>query len=215
MAPPRQRKPPTRYAGRAAAYHAATAEEHFRAIFFIILDNSMEQMRQRFDKSAQGICRYLCLEQALLLGKAEYELVSCYTQSLKRMPWMCNWKCFTASLLIKLWNRHKLVYRLCPEVRSLFSQTEQLVRLLLVCPASSCTAERSFSALRRLKTWLRNNMTQKRLNHVAVCHVHQDFLDSIDPFILAQEFAGRSEIRRNCSDPLAVHRSHSSIYALC
>ena len=86
MTPPRQRKPPTRYTGRAAAYHAATAEEHFRAIFFVILDNSMEQMRQRFDKSAQGICRYLCLEQALLLGKAEYELVSCYTQSLKRMP---------------------------------------------------------------------------------------------------------------------------------
>ena len=100
---------------------------------------------------------------------------------------------------------------MCPEVRSLFSQTEQLVRLLLVCPASSCTAERSFRALRRLKTWLRNNMTQKRLNHVSVCHVYQDFLDSIDPFILAQEFAGRSEIRRNCSDPLAVHRSHSSI----
>ena len=36
------------------------------------------------------------------------------------------------------------------KVRGLFTQVEQLVRLLLVCPASSCSAERRFSALRSL-----------------------------------------------------------------
>ncbi len=36
------------------------------------------------------------------------------------------------------------------EVRGLFSQVEALVRILLVVPASSVQAERSFSALRRL-----------------------------------------------------------------
>jgi hypothetical protein len=38
---------------------------------------------------------------------------------------------------------------MCQEVRALFTGVEQLLRLLLVCPASSCTAERSFSALSR------------------------------------------------------------------
>jgi len=61
---------------------------------------------------------------------------------------------------------------MCPEVRSLFCQVEQLIRLLLVCPVGSCTAERSFSCLRRLKTWLRTTMTQKRLISVMVCAVH-------------------------------------------
>ncbi len=53
-----------------------------------------------------------------------------------------------------------------PEVRGLFDQVETLVRLLMVVPISSVEAERSFSGLRRLKTWLRSTMTQKRLNGI-------------------------------------------------
>jgi hypothetical protein len=37
----------------------------------------------------------------------------------------------------------------------------------------------SFSALRRLKTWLCSTMTKTRLNAVSVCHVHQQKLDCI------------------------------------
>ena len=40
------------------------------------------------------------------------------------------------------------------DMRSTFSEFEKLVQLLMVCPCSSVDAERSFSALRRLKTWL-------------------------------------------------------------
>jgi hypothetical protein len=39
-----------------------------------------------------------------------------------------------------------------PEVRAMFNQVEVLIRLFLVCPASSAQAERSFSSLRRLTT---------------------------------------------------------------
>jgi hypothetical protein len=60
------------------------------------------------------------------------------------------------------------------EVRGLFDQLQLLMELLLVVPASSATAERSFSALRRLKTYLRSTMSQERLNHVTLLHVHQN-----------------------------------------
>ena len=67
-----------------------------------------------------------------------------------------------------------------PEVRHLFPYVEVLVRLLLLSPATSCTAERSFSTLRRLKTLLRSTMTQRRLNVIAVCYTHhQEVLDSL------------------------------------
>ena len=59
----------------------------------------------------------------------------------------------------------------------------QLVRLLTlyrVMPVTSATAERSFSTLRRVKTYLRSTMTQKRLNSVLVLHAHQDYTDSIN-----------------------------------
>jgi len=55
--------------------------------------------------------------------------------------------------------------------------------------------ERSFSSLRRLKTYLRNSMSQQRLNHLAVLHVHTDRLHSIDIDVIAREFVVKSENR--------------------
>ena len=52
--------------------------------------------------------------------------------------------------------------------------------ILLVMPATNCTSERSFSALRRIKSYLRNNMTQARLNHILLLHCHQDQTDSLE-----------------------------------
>lgn len=46
--------------------------------------------------------------------------------------------------------------------------------------AMNATSESSFSALRRVKTYLRATMTQERLNHIMVLHVHKDSIDSLD-----------------------------------
>ena len=81
-----------------------------------------------------------------------------------------------------------------PEVRGLFNQVETLVRLLMVVPLSSAEAECSFSGLRRLKTWLRSTMTQKRLNGIAVCHVHQERLDRHE---IVQQYVQGNERRRD------------------
>ncbi|CAB4058347.1 unnamed protein product [Lepeophtheirus salmonis] len=66
-----------------------------------------------------------------------------------------------------------------PEVRNLLPQVANLKKLLLVCLVTSSECERSFSSLRRLKTWLRSIMTQKRLNVEAVCYRHHLLLDNI------------------------------------
>lgn len=83
------------------------------------------------------------------------------------------------------------------EVRGLFDQVEVLIRILLVVPVSSCEAERSFSALRRLKTWLRANMGQERLNSVVVCNVHKERLDKLNMKMICQEFVGSSDTRKS------------------
>jgi len=66
---------------------------------------------------------------------------------------------------------------------------------MLLCPESSCAAERSFSSLRRLKNWLRSTTKQQRLNAVVVCHVNKDIVDSLNVSELASDFAKRSNIR--------------------
>ena len=55
-----------------------------------------------------------------------------------------------------------------------------VVQLVLLIPGTSCTTERSFSSLRRLKTYLRSTMKQRRLNHLAVLHLHKRYVDIID-----------------------------------
>ena len=82
-----------------------------------------------------------------------------------------------------------------PNVRCMFPAFEKLLRLLLISPASSCEAERSFSALRKLKTWLRSTMTQVRLNYVVVCHVHWDILSELSCQKIAKEFVMSNDAR--------------------
>ena len=48
----------------------------------------------------------------------------------------------------------------------LFPNIVHLLKLINVRPISSVSCERGFSTLRRVKPWLRNNMTFSRLNSV-------------------------------------------------
>jgi len=82
------------------------------------------------------------------------------------------------------------------EFRAMFQQVETLVRLLLVVPASSAEAERSFSALRRLKTWLRTTITQSRLNHICVLHVHNELVDTAVFLDVAKDFVNKNDSRK-------------------
>jgi len=74
-----------------------------------------------------------------------------------------------------------------PSSREMFSQVVTIVRLILVMPATNATSERSFSALRRLKTYLRSTMTQCRLNHLLTLHVHRDATDGMNLTDVANE----------------------------
>ena len=81
--------------------------------------------------------------------------------------------------------------------RSLLSEVCKVVKLVLVMPATNATSERSFSALRRVKNYLRSTMTQQRLNNLLVLHVHKDITNNLKLKDIAKEFVGESEHRQN------------------
>ena len=56
--------------------------------------------------------------------------------------------------------------------------------------------ERTFSGLRRLKTYLRSTMTQKQLNHLLILHTHQQHTDNLSLLKVAMDFVVKSN-RRN------------------
>ena len=69
--------------------------------------------------------------------------------------------------------------------------------LLLTIPVSSARAERSFSALRRLKTYTRSTMTAARSNHVALLHIHQNRTGELSDSDSVREFVSAVDVRQD------------------
>ena len=70
-----------------------------------------------------------------------------------------------------------------------------LVREYFTLPATSCEAERSFSALRIIKTWLRTSMTHGRMNHCATLKINSDYVDMLDMREVVNEFVEKNSFR--------------------
>jgi hAT family C-terminal dimerisation region len=81
------------------------------------------------------------------------------------------------------------------KTKIMFTEICKLLRLLLMIPVASATAERSFSALRRLKTYTRSTMTAARLTHIALLHVHQDRTDKLNDELTMQAFVYAVDLR--------------------
>ena len=66
----------------------------------------------------------------------------------------------------------------------------------IVMPATNAVSERSFSALKRVKTYLRANTTDTRLNSIMTLHVDKEETDNLDLVKTANTFCSRFENRR-------------------
>ena len=70
-----------------------------------------------------------------------------------------------------------------------------MMKLILVAPATNATSERSFSTLRRLKTYLRSTMSQERLNHCAILTIMKEECDGLDLNNVGKDFAEANQHR--------------------
>lgn len=66
---------------------------------------------------------------------------------------------------------------------SFFPIIKDLLQILATLPCSTATPERSFSTLRRLKSWLRNSILNERLNGLALLSVHREIYVSSEDVI--------------------------------
>ena len=80
---------------------------------------------------------------------------------------------------------------------TMFCEVDKLVRLYFTIPITTATSERSFSALRRVKTYLRSTMTEERLNNVLLLHTHKDLAAELDLVKIAKIFILANSCRQN------------------
>ena len=151
-----------------------TVEEFYRPIYYSLIDTVVCQLRERFSGSA-GLQQYSKLEHVLISGNIDDE----HTAVLSLSPEIDvgdlkpQLQMFRRTRSVNTVAQALVVMKsMLPEVRAEFRQVRTLLKPLLVSPASSADAERSFSALHRLKTWLRSTMTETHLNAVACSVPH-------------------------------------------
>ena len=208
---PRRRKVPRRFEqGSAPAEFAATPKDFYRRVYFEALDLAVTSIRERFNQ--KGFKTFSGLEQ-LLFKACRGE---CFDEELELV---CNFfydDFEREDLVAELSTLHKLYHStvddddppsvnniksalltLSTSQRMLLNTVCRLFKLLMILPATNATSERSFSALRRIKSYLRSTMTQARLNHLMILHYHQDMTDSLDLKAVTNEYITKNEARRS------------------
>lgn len=63
------------------------------------------------------------------------------------------------------------------------------LRMLLCTPVSNCSTERSFSCLKRIKTYLRSCTSEERLNDLAIMNIESDITANIKFDDVIHEFS--------------------------
>lgn len=84
-------------------------------------------------------------------------------------------------------------------LKHILIEVHKLLKIYLTIPVTTSSTERSFSALKRIKKYLRNAMTQERLNHCMLLHMHREKnTDNLNLIEIAQEYVvSRCEKKTN------------------
>ena len=188
-------------------YHATTPKEHYRIIYFEVLDVMISSVKERFCQASYEI--FANLESFLLQNvnhpeqnneELERSISEIYGDDIDLAAFKVESNILRTILKTKpvsfrdVYKEIKICAKGEPGVIPNIVHT---IKLLLVNPATSCTPEQSFSTARRLKTWLRATMKRKRFNSLAVLHIHKEMTDGIDLTEVGNEFVSAREGRQN------------------
>jgi hypothetical protein len=183
---PRKRRAPERFRERSGeAFFHDDPKEYYRAQYLETLDLVLNFVKKRFDQPGYAI--YSSLE-SLLLKAARKENFSIeldtvvqfygedFNPSLLKLHLEMLQTSFirspSESLTFPDIKQH--TQSLSPGMQSSMSEAYTLLRLILVMPATNAVSERSASAPRRVKNYLRSTMSQSRLNNLMALHVHKE-----------------------------------------
>jgi len=147
--------------------------------YYAIIDNLHSELERRkfyydeANKKFNFLFQIIQLSPPEVYKKAEI-LQNIYTDDLSSSfaNECIQFRSYLMSLIENI--RPKTVMDICKMIRTekeLFPYVDIALRMYLCCPTSNCSAERSFSALKRVKSYLRSRMTDDRLNRLAILSI--------------------------------------------
>ena len=90
--------------------------------------------------------------------------------------------------MLTIFDVRNYLQQLTATEKALLNEVVTVINLLLVMLAINASSERLFSAMRRVKSYLRSTKGQKRLNHLMTLHVHKESTDLLNLVQVANEF---------------------------
>ena len=187
-------------------HHSGTAHAYFKAIYNKAIDTIISPIQGRFEQlgfKVFGLVEQLFLksvnkedhsDEIMTLESTffgDYDHDSLITE-LQLLPAI-----FDDCKPVNFGDIVKGIQLLSREKRKLIRNVVLIARLVLTNGATSATPERSFSTLRRLKTWLRSTMKQKRFNSLTLLNENPDIVDKMSLIDVANEFVSLHPSRLN------------------
>ena len=208
---PRKRKIPSRFEDGNHDNHffPSMPKDHYRQVYFETLDTVIASIKERFDQP--DFRKYQFLQELFLKVVRDQpwddeieQVCSIYGDDLDKyrlkaqLPLLrptadsmdYELQKFTINDLIKF------LQSLSHCRKTAMYEVIKAAKILLVMPATNASSKRSFSALKRVKTYLRSSTSDSRLNHLLTLHVHQDKVDSMDIIGIANNFVERNDRRK-------------------
>uniref|UniRef100_A0A147BCI9 Putative tick transposon n=1 Tax=Ixodes ricinus TaxID=34613 RepID=A0A147BCI9_IXORI len=199
----RQKKTPRRYEEGSAAHVFPSVMDMYRQRYNEVLDTVLSSLRNRYPP---GVWQHMAHIEQFAIGNEDLTYVTkFYGDDLEPGRLLLH-----RDMLIDIVKQHNpaplqtfhdVVQIFSGDkgqhLRNLLPEMAKLIKIALTIPVTSCTSERSFSCLRRLKTYLRSTMGQTRLNHLALLHTHKELSRKINLNDVADEFISRSSVRMN------------------
>lgn len=180
---PRKRRAPQRYeVGSAEGSRSTTVEDHYRRQYYEALDIAIASITSHFDQPGYVMYRNL---ESLLVSAANgqvydeyFELVATFYKDdfdralLSAQLQSLGTRFAEKTKTVSLKECVTFLRDLSQAQKSFFSEVCRLAHLILVMPTTNAVSERSFSAMRHLKTYLCSTMSQIRLNHVMLLSIN-------------------------------------------
>lgn len=166
---------------------ANSAEEYYRrAIAIPLLDHFIAEVKFRFNKLSKTASNVLLLVPSILCSSESSDFASLTEEYKSDLP-----NADVVDLEIRTWRRKWSTYpseerpsslasaiKMCDEKR--YPNLFVLLKLGCTLPVTSCECERSFSTIRRLRTWLRSSTTTERLSSLAIMNIHREQIIDYD-----------------------------------
>ena len=176
--------------------HSETRKDEYRRKYFEAIDLVVSCIKNRFD---QDDFEMYALREQLLVKAANKEsfttvfekITNFYADDFKPNALETQLKMLLVTLPLDAETFRdvlKQVKGLSKRQKLLIGEVVKLLILVIVMLATNAVSERSFSAMRRLYTYLRTNMSQNRLNNMIVLHVHKEKTDALKLVNVANEF---------------------------